>query len=87
MKQISQVEDKVSRRLHISVHKPAEPVFVNPLSSPGIDSQPGFLGSLNVYKYGLCTTERGALQRTNLENSKQLFPEKATVPISTLMCL
>jgi hypothetical protein len=36
-----------------------EPEFVNILSSPGIDSQPGwrnrFLGYLNVYKYGLCT--------------------------------
>ncbi len=40
----------------------AEPVFVNLLRSPGIDSQPGgidsssgnrFLGSLNI-KYGLC---------------------------------
>jgi hypothetical protein len=34
-----------------------EPEFVNLLKSPGIDSQPGgwhrFLGSLNVYKFGL----------------------------------
>ncbi len=40
----------------------AEPVFVGFLKNPGIDSQPGgidspdgFLGSINVYKYGLCS--------------------------------
>jgi hypothetical protein len=36
-----------------------EPEFVNISRSPGIYSQPGwrnrFLGSFNVYKYGLCT--------------------------------
>jgi hypothetical protein len=45
MKQIFKVEDKPSRRLYISVHKPAEPVFENPFSSPGIDSQPGGIDS------------------------------------------
>ncbi len=40
----------------------AEPVFVDLLRSPGIDSQPGgidprnrFLGYINVYGYGLGT--------------------------------
>jgi hypothetical protein len=44
-----------------------EPEFVNFLRSPGIDSQPGgidslnrFLGSLNVYKFGQSNRSRQA---------------------------
>ena len=55
-----------------------EPVFVNLLRSPGIDSQPGgvdpwnrFLGSINVNKYGLCTVVTKMAFDSKLNHSTQ----------------
>ncbi len=55
-----------------------EPVFVNLLRRPGIDSQPGgvdpcnrFLGSINVNKYGLCTVVTKMAFDSKLNHSTQ----------------
>ncbi len=82
-------------RYFVSCAEHAEPVFIDPLRSPEIDSQPGgrqpymlywparqhrlaasiprnrFLGSINIYKYGLCAHTPSVPHL--FQNTKQMY--------------